>query len=223
MTHITPPDDAYEIRVVGTSWLWQFHYDTGYVSTNELHVPTGQPVRLVMSSDDVIHSFFVPDYRVKRDVIPNRYTQVWFEVTEPGTSIAYCAEYCGTAHSDMLAEVIAHTPEDFEEWLATAGDVDEDMPPAEMGRELVQRQGCLACHSTDGSDGQGPTLLGVYGRDRELQDGSTVTIDENYLRQTLLEPMTQVAAGYPAIMPAYTQLSDRQIDGIIEYLKTLEE
>ncbi len=219
-----PPDDAYEIRAVATSWLWQFHYQNGHVSTNELHVPANRPVRIIMSSDDVIHSFYVPDYRVKMDVLPNRYTQVWFEATEPGESVLYCAEYCGTAHSDMLADVIVHTQEDFELWLETGDAIDEDLSPAELGEQLVQRQGCMACHSTDGTVLQGPSFLGAFGRDRELTDGTTVTIDENYIRQSLLEPNTQVAAGFQPIMPSYAaSLNDRQIDAIIEYLKTLEE
>lgn len=222
MIHTNPPDDAYEVRVEGDSWLWRFYYDTGHVSVNELHVPANRPVKLIMRSSDVIHSFYVPDFRVKRDVLPNRYSQVWFEAIEPGTSVIYCTEYCGTAHSNMLADLVVHAPEDFEEWLASADAIDEDMNPVELGRQLVQAQGCQACHSLDGSPGVGPSFQGVYGRDRLLTDGNTVTVDDNYIRQTLLEPMTQVADGYAPVMPAYTQLNDRQIDAIIEYLKTIE-
>ncbi len=219
----TAPDDAYEIRVVGKSWLWEFHYDTGFVSVNELHVPANQPVKLILSSDDVIHSLFIPEFRVKMDALPNRYTSLWFEATEPGEMTIYCTEYCGSAHSNMLADLYVHSQEDFQTWLETADAVDETLSPAELGQQLVQRQGCLACHSLDGSTLQGPSFEGIFGRDRELQDGSVVTIDENYLRQSIIEPNTQVAAGFPAIMPSYAgSLDDRQIDAIIEYLKTLD-
>lgn len=218
----TPPDGAYEIRAVGSSWLWNFHYETGHVSTNELHVPANRPVKIIMSSTDVIHSFYIPDFRVKMDVLPNRYTQVWFEAIEPGESVIYCAEYCGTAHSNMLADLIVHSQEDFDTWLASGDSADDDLTPVELGQQLIERQGCLACHSMDGSTLQGPTFQGIFGRDRLLTDGTTVTVDENYIRQSLLEPMTQVADGYPPIMPAYTSLNDRQIDAIIEYLKTID-
>jgi cytochrome c oxidase subunit II len=223
LTLTNAPDDAYEIRVIGKSWLWEFHYQDGQTSVNELHVPENRPVKLIMSSDDVLHSFYVPDFRVKMDVIPNRYTSVWFEATEPGESVIYCAEYCGTAHSQMLATVHVHTQDDFDLWLEAGETIDEDLTPVELGRQLVERQGCLACHSTDGATLMGPTFLEIMGRDRLLTDGTTVTIDENYIRQSILEPNTQVADGFPAVMPSYAgSLSDRQIDAIIEYLKTLD-
>ncbi|MEX2584879.1 MAG: cytochrome c oxidase subunit II [Balneolaceae bacterium] len=222
MSHSNPPSDAYEVRVVGTSWLWNFHYENGYVSTNELHVPAGRPVRLVMSSDDVIHSFYVPDFRIKRDVLPNRYTQVWFEAPEPGESVVFCTEYCGTAHSQMMADLIVHEEEEFEEWLAGANTIDEDMDPVELGRQLVSRQGCTACHSSDGSAGVGPTFQGVFGHDVTLSDGSTVTADENYIRESILEPNAKIVEGYQPVMPTFSQLNDRQIDAIIEYIKTIE-
>ncbi|MEX1063344.1 MAG: cytochrome c oxidase subunit II [Balneolaceae bacterium] len=222
LTTTTVPDDAYEVRVTATSWRWDFQYEEGQTSVNELHVPAGRPVRLVMISNDVIHSFYVPDLRIKMDVLPNRYSQVWFEATEPFESQIYCAEYCGAAHSNMLADIIVHSQEDFNTWLEEGDTIDESLTPAELGQQLVDRQGCLACHSTDGSRLQGPSFQGVFGRERPLEDGTTVTADENYIRQSLLEPMSQVADGYPAIMPPYTSLSDREIDSIIEYLKTLE-
>lgn len=218
----TPPDDAYEIRAVASSWMWTFHYETGQVSTNELHVPANRPVKIILSSDDVIHSFYVPDFRVKMDVLPNRYTQVWFEAIEPGESNIFCTEYCGTLHSNMLADLIVHSQEEFETWLAAGDTADDDLAPAELGQQLVERQGCLACHSMDGSRLQGPSFAGIFGREQSLSDGTTITVDENYIRQSILEPMTQIVDGYPEIMPAYTTLDDRQIDAIIEYLKTID-
>ena len=223
MNLATPPDDAYEVRVVAKSWLWEFHYETGFVSVNELHVPANRPVKLIMSSDDVIHSFYVPDYRVKRDVLPNRYSSLWFEATEPGESVVFCTEYCGSAHSNMLATVFAHSQEDFDTWLATAGSADDDMDLVELGEQLITRNACNTCHSVDGPRLQGPTFQGVWGRERELESGETVIVDENYVRESILEPNAKIAAGYQPVMPSYAgTLNDRQIDAIIEYLKTLQ-
>lgn len=223
VTLATPPDDAYEIRVVGKSWLWEFHYNTGHVSVNELHVPANRPVKLVMSSDDVLHSFYIPDYRIKRDVLPNRYTSVWFEATEPGESIIFCTEYCGTAHSNMLATTYVHEQEDFDTWLATAGSADDDRDPVELGEELITRNACNTCHSVDGSRLQGPSFQGLWGTEREMQDGEIVVFDENYVRESILEPNARITRGYDPVMPSYAgTLNDRQIDAIIEYLKTLQ-
>jgi cytochrome c oxidase subunit II len=219
---ISPPSDAYEIRVVGKSWLWEFHYETGHVSINELHVPKNRPIKLVMSSDDVLHSFYIPDYRVKMDVLPNRYTSVWFEVMEEGESIIYCAEYCGTAHSNMLAYTYVHSQEDFESWLEAAGSADDDLSPVERGEMLVTRNACDTCHSTDGSRLVGPTFKDAWGSEVELESGETVTFDENYVRESILEPNAKITRGFQPVMPSYAgSLSDRDIDAIIEYLKTL--
>ncbi len=219
---ISPPSDAYEIRVVGKSWLWEFHYETGHVSVNELHIPKNRPIKLVMSSDDVLHSFYIPDYRVKMDVLPNRYTSVWFEVMEEGESIIYCAEYCGTAHSNMLAYTYVHSQEDFETWLEAAGSADDDLSPVERGEMLVTRNACDTCHSTDGTRLVGPTFQDKWGSEVELESGETVTFDENYVRESILEPNAKITRGYQPVMPSYAgSLSDRDIDAIIEYLKTL--
>ncbi|WP_069133288.1 cytochrome c oxidase subunit II [Rhodohalobacter halophilus] len=223
MKKISPPSDAYEVRVVGKSWLWEFHYDNGNVSVNELHVPENRPVKLIMSSDDVIHSFYVPDFRVKMDVLPNRYTSVWFEATEQGESTVYCTEYCGTAHSNMLATVHVHSQEDFEDWLETSGGSGEDLPPVERGEMLVQQNACMTCHSTDGSRLTGPTFQGAWGSDVPLENGETVQFDENYVRESILEPNAKVHQGFQPVMPSYAgTLDDRQIDAIIEYIKTLQ-
>lgn len=219
----TAPDDAYEIRVVGKSWFWEFHYNTGHVSVNELHVPANRPVKLVMSSDDVIHSLYIPDFRVKMDVLPNRYTSLWFEATEIGESVIFCTEYCGAAHSNMLATTFVHSQEDFETWLETAGSADDDMDPVALGEQLIVRNACNTCHSTDGSRLQGPTFQGLWGAERTMEDGETLIADENYIRESILEPGAKITRGYQPVMPSYAgSLNDRQIDAIIEFIKTLE-
>ncbi|MFO7847946.1 MAG: cytochrome c oxidase subunit II [Balneolaceae bacterium] len=219
----TPPDDAYEIRVVGKSWLWEFHYENGTTSVNEMNVPVNRPVKLVMSSDDVIHSFFVPDFRVKRDVLPNRYSSLWFEASEVGESIIFCTEYCGTQHSNMDAVVNIMPQDEFDEWLEAGDTIDEDMPPAERGEALVTQNGCTACHSADGSDGVGPSFAGLWESERNFSDSESTTADENYIRESILEPNAKIVEGYDGVMPSYQGVvDDQQIDDIIEYLKTLD-
>ncbi len=217
----TPPRDAYEILVTGQKWTWLFTYPNGYVDQN-LHVPADRTVRLVMSSEDVIHSFFVPDFRVKQDVIPGRYTKLWFVAPQPGEHQVFCAEYCGTSHSDMLAKVVVHRPEDFDAWLREASDFLNRMGPAEAGALLFRTRGCAQCHSVDGTPGTGPSLAGIFGHAQRLADGTTVVADEDYLRESLLEPTAKVVAGYEPVMPTYRgRLNDREITALVEYLKTL--
>ncbi|MEX1123282.1 MAG: cytochrome c oxidase subunit II [Balneolales bacterium] len=223
LTLFTPPSDAYEINVTASSWLWEFTYPDGGTSANELYVPANRPVKLIMRSNDVVHSFAVPDYRVKMDVIPNRYTTLWFEANEADTSQVYCTEYCGFGHSNMLAQVIALEEEDWEEWLETGLEVDMDMPLAELGEETYTSAGCNACHSTDGSPLVGPTFQGLFGSERPLQDGTTTTADEDYIRESVLDPMAAVVQGFAPSMPSYAgRLSEREIEGLIEYIKELE-
>jgi len=220
------PDDAYEVNVTAQKWIWQFQYENGARTTGKLHVPAGRPIKLVMSSKDVIHSFYVPDYRLKQDVVPGRYTEMWFNAKEPGESIIFCTEYCGTGHSDMLGDIIVHEPEEFENWLAAnagGGSKPENLAPAEWGKQLTQEWACTTCHSTDGSKMTGPTWKGIFGHDAALADGSTVTVDENYIRESILEPNAKVVKGFPAVMNTYKgQLNDEQINAIIEYIKTLK-
>lgn len=218
----TAPSDAYEIRVVGTSWLWQFHYENGHVSARELYVPANRPIKLLMSSNDVLHSLYIPDFRVKMDVLPNRISSLWFEASEPGESIIFCTEYCGMSHSDMMATAHVLPEDEFETWLETAGSADDDLEPVELGEQLVQRNACLTCHSTDGSVIQGPSFQGIFGSEREIESGETITADENYIRESILEPNAKVVSGFNPVMPAFAgTLDDRQIEAIIEYLKTL--
>jgi cytochrome c oxidase subunit 2 len=218
----TPPANAYQVLVEGQKWNWSFTYPNGYVDAN-LHVPVDRPVQLVMSSADVIHSLYVPAFRIKMDVVPGRYSKAWFEATEPGEYDLFCAEYCGTSHSDMLAHVIVHPPGDFEKWLEQASNFLETMSPVDAGRKLFQVRGCQQCHSMDGSAKTGPTLLGVFGRVESTSVGGTVTADENYIRQSILEPNAVVVAGYEPVMPTYQgRLTDQEIAAIIEYLKAPE-
>jgi cytochrome c oxidase subunit 2 len=215
------PDQAYEIRVVGKKWVWAFQYPNGYID-DTLHVPVDRPVRLVMSSDDVIHSMFIPAFRAKRDVIPGRYTSMWFEATETGTFDLFCAEYCGTKHSDMATTVTVHPPGEFERWLEKASNFLETMSPVEAGQLLYRRRGCAQCHSVDGSKMVGPTFRDLYGEPAVMDDGEEIVVDENYIRESILEPQAKARAGYRKVMPTYQgQLKDAEIDAIIAWLKTL--
>lgn len=224
LTLKTVPDDAYEVQVTGFKWGWTFNYANGAVSSNELHVPAGRPIKLVMKSRDVLHSFFVPDYRIKQDLMPNRYTYAWFRADEPGESIVFCTEYCGTSHSNMLATVIVHEQEDFDTWLATATIPGTGQSPVEYGKDLIAQQGCASCHSIDGSQMIGPTFKGIWEKEGQLADGSTYLADENYIRESILYPQEKIVSGYEnQRMTAYEGiLDDDQISAIIEYLKTLD-
>lgn len=223
MNLVTPPDDAYEIRVEGASWNWRFFYDNGAVSVGELNVPVNRPIKLIMSSTDVIHSFYVPDFRVKRDVLPNRYSSIWFEATETGESHIFCTEYCGTQHSNMDGTVNVMSQDEFDIWLEAGNAVDESVPPAERGEALVSQNGCNACHSVDGSSGVGPSFAGLWGSERTFQNAEPVVADENYIRESILESNAKVLEGYDPVMPAYQGvINDQQISDIIEYIKTLE-
>lgn len=217
------PETAYEVKVTGFKWAWRFNYANGAVSPNELHVPAGRPIKLVMSSTDVIHSFYVPDYRMKQDVVPGRYTTVWFEAPEPGESIVFCTEYCGTSHSDMMAKVVVHEPEDFELWLASNKAPTNIENPIAYGEKMVKDNACLTCHSLDGSALVGPSFTGLFGRNEEMADGTNIVVDENYIRESILNPQVKLVKGYAPVMPTYQgAFADEQIDAIIEYLKTVK-
>lgn len=222
VTMASEPQNPYEIRVVGKMWVWSFQYPNGYID-DVLHVPVDQPVKLIMSSDDVIHSVFIPAFRVKRDVIPGRYTSLWFEATEVGTFDLFCTEYCGTKHSDMITSVVVHPSGEFQAWLEKASNFLETMSPAEAGKVLYKRRGCAQCHSVDGTKMVGPTFQQLYGQTAELDTGDTITVDDNYIRESILEPQAKARAGYRKVMPTYQgQLKDEEINAIIEYIKTLK-
>ncbi len=215
-----PPADALEIKVVAKKWLWQFEYPSGLRTVNEIRVPLGRPVRLVMISEDVIHSFYVPSFRIKQDVLPSRYTQLWFEATQPGVHRILCTEYCGRGHSDMLGVIQVVSDEEYRAWLESGGGLGEGMPPAEFGRLLYTRYGCETCHSLDGSRLEGPSFKGIFGKPVRLADGRTVTADENYIRRSILEPQADVVAGYQPVMPTFQGLlGEREINALIEFIK----
>lgn len=220
-----PPNRALEIYVTAKKWLWQFDYANGISSTNKLVVPVDQPVKLIMSSEDVIHSFFVPNFRIKQDVLPNRYTTTWFEATRTGQHNLFCTEYCGTSHSEMVGVVEVLAREDYQAWL-DAGGVDpnsQDLPLAEFGEILYTAKACNTCHSLDGSKKFGPSFKGLWSKGEEqLADGSTVKIDEDYLRESILMPAAKIVGGYQPVMPAYPNLQERQLNALVEYIKTIE-
>jgi cytochrome c oxidase subunit 2 len=215
-----PPTDAYTINVKGQKWFWTFEYPTG-LNTDELVVPAGQPVKLVMTSQDVLHSFFVPEFRIKMDVIPNRYSYVWFNAPEPGVYQIVCTEYCGTGHSNMGAHVRVVGRDDFYEFLRTGGgDAGADLPPAEYGALLYEQKRCNTCHSVDGSPATGPTWLGAWGQPRPGSESGV--FDDNYVRQSILEPGAYVAPGFQPQMPSYEgQLDDRAIQAVAAYIRQL--
>ncbi|MHB8899840.1 MAG: cytochrome c oxidase subunit II [Thermoguttaceae bacterium] len=220
----SPPERAYEVLVTARKWSWQFTYPDGTMAT-DLHVPAGEPVRLVMQSDDVIHSLSIPAFRVKMDVVPGRYTRTWFQAKEPGKFDLYCTEYCGTGHSDMLASVVVHERSDFDAWLVKAADIlGNSASPVEAGEKLFRLHGCGSCHSTDGTPRVGPTLKGVFGETHRFIDGSSAAVDETYLRQSVLEPGARVREGFKNQMPTFKgRISDPEITALIQYIKSLSQ
>jgi len=218
-----PPQNTYEVLVTGQKWNWMFTYPNGYIDS-QLHVPVDTPVKLTMTSEDVLHSFFVPDFRIKRDVIPGRYTRLWFTALETGEYDIFCTEYCGTNHWNMLSKVVVHERAEFDGWLEEASDFLSKMPPAEAGEMLYNMRGCKQCHSVDGSPGIAPSFLGKFGSEEQLLTGETVVVEENYIRESILNPQARVVAGYDPVMPTYQgRLKDEEITAIIEYMKTLSE
>ena len=218
----TAPRAAYEVHATGQRWKWGFEYPEG-LSHPELHVPINRNVRIMIQSVDVLHSLFIPEFRVKMDAVPGRYTELWFKATQEGTFPVYCAEYCGTAHSDMLARVVVHSPEGFQAWVAEEIRKIESMPLVELGALTYNQSGCGTCHSLDGTAKVGPTFQGLFGRQEKLVGLGTMNVDENYLRESILEPQAKIVEGFPPSMPTFKgQLSDRRISGLVEYIKTIK-
>jgi len=217
------PEDTMEIRVTGEKWRWYFEYPgTGKRPSDDLVVPVGQAVKLVMSSKDVLHSFYIPNFRLKRDVQPNRYSHIWFEATKIGTFQIFCTEYCGDQHSNMGANLIVMSKNDFEAWKEVGEDTETPLPI--LGKRLYKSKACNACHSIDGSNVIGPTWKNAYGANRELESGEVVVIDDNYIRESIVYPGKKIAKGYPNVMNSYAGLlSDREINALIEFIKTLKE
>lgn len=217
------PANAIEVNVRAQMWFWSFDYPDGANSVNELIVPVNKPVKLIMTSQDVIHSFFIPNFRVKMDVLPNRYSIMWFEATDTGSYQLFCTEFCGKGHSEMIGKVKVVSEEEFDKWLAASSGPTEGESMASYGARLYLKKGCATCHSVDGAKNTGPTFKGVFGRQEVLADGTSHTADENYLRESMLDPMAKVVAGFEPVMPTYQGiLKPQEIDGIIQYLKTLE-
>ncbi|HWP65860.1 MAG TPA: cytochrome c oxidase subunit II [Candidatus Limnocylindria bacterium] len=219
---VSPPADALEVFVVGRQWMWKMQHLEGRREIDELHVPVGRPVKLTMTSEDVIHSFYVPAFRVKQDAVPGRYTTVWFEATKPGTYHLFCAEYCGTLHSGMIGRVVAMEPAEFQAWLSGAAPGGtRGMSVAALGEQLFQAQGCASCHKA-GAAQRGPALEGLYGRSVVLADGRTVVADDAYLRESILDSNAKIVAGYQPLMPTYRGLlTEEQVLQLITYLKGL--
>jgi cytochrome c oxidase subunit 2 len=217
-----PPANSMDFFVVGKQWMWKVQHPSGVREINQMHVPTGRPIRVTMGSEDVIHDYSIPAMRVKMDAVPGRLTTLWFTATTPGTYHLFCAEYCGTKHSGMIGEVIVMTPDDYETWLA-GGPVAAN--PAEAGQKLFAADlGCATCHRPDGS-GLGPAMGGIAGSTVTLADGRRVVADDNYLRESIVNPSAKIVQGYPnpSIMPPFQGLvSEEQIMQLIAYIKTLE-
>lgn len=221
------PENAYEINVEAKSWAWSFTYPKADgLQIDELHVPLNEPVKLNMMSVDVIHSLYVPAFRVKQDLVPGRYTSTWFEATRAGEYRLYCTEYCGQKHSLMAAEVVVHEPGTFEIWQQEEIDKLNDLPPIELGALMYKRQGCIQCHSIDGStEGKaGPSFYQTWGTEQQLATGEKVKVDAAYVRESILEPMAKVRAGYNPIMPSYKgKMKERQLAGLIAYIESLQK
>lgn len=216
----TAPTGGFEVSVVGKQWMWKFQHPDGKREINELHVPLGQKVHLLMTSEDVIHSFFVPAFRIKNDVIPGRYTQLWFEATKVGAYHLFCAEYCGTQHSGMIGKIVVMEPAEYQRWLgseiAASGGV---KTPQEEGRLLAEKNACLTCHAT----GRAPAFPGIYGSTVQFENGIQAVVDDAYIRESILDPTARLVAGYQPLMPTYTgQLSEEEIMRIISYIKSLK-
>lgn len=242
------PSNALEVYVTGRQWNWSFQYPDGRTSMDDdlhegkpvLRVPKGEPVKLIMTSEDVLHSFFIPDFRTKQDLVPKSYTHLWFEATQVGFHPVFCAEYCGTEHSSMLAYVQVMEPEDYEEWLlntktnapaasgasapvAAAAPAAAGKSLAEQGATLYANKGCQGCHSvTDAPGPLAPSFKGIFGKTIELQDGKTATVDENYIRESMMEPNAKIVKGFQPLMPTMKgTLSEEEVNALIAYIKSL--
>jgi len=213
-----PPADSIQIYVVGKQWMWKLEHMEGRREINELHIPVGRPVRLTMTSEDVIHSFFVPAFRTKQDVVPGRYSTVWFQATKPGKYHLFCAEYCGTNHSAMIGWVYAMEPADYENWLS-GGMAEGSL--ADNGKKLFESLACVNCHKPDNT-GRCPNLQGVFGSTVHLTGGATVKADEAYVRESILYPEAKIVAGYEPVMPTFQGIvTEDQILQLIEYVRSL--
>jgi cytochrome c oxidase subunit 2 len=231
-----PPSGTYDIYVSAKQWMWKFAYPSGSHTINTLYVPVGRPVRLLLTSRDVIHSFYVPEFRVKHDAVPGRYTTLWFNAAKPGTYHILCSEYCGTDHSRMRGEVVALTATDFARWLEQAGgggppdpeltdpsSSDREPQLAQRGQDTAAKYGCLRCHSLDGSPHIGPTFAGLYGARIPLAQGGEAVADAAYLTESMMDPQLKLHRGYGPVMPSYLgYLQPGEVSTLVELIKSLQ-
>ena len=214
-----PPGETLDIYLVGKQWMWKFQHMDGRREIGELHVPAGRAVRVTGTSEDVIHSFYIPAFRIKADMVPGRYRTVWFDATTPGTYHLFCTQYCGTRHSEMRGEVIVMAPDDYQAWLSGGA---PNVPLPAQGQKAFQDLACATCHRSDGQ-GRGPALEGVFGSAVRLDNGQSVVADEAYIRESILSPTAKIVAGYQPIMPTFQGLvSEEQLLTLLEYLKSIK-
>lgn len=234
----TPPREALDVYVMGKKWMWKFSYAGGPNGVDTLYVPAGRPIRLLITSRDVIHSFYMPAFRLKQDAVPGRYTQTWFQADRPGRHEIFCAEYCGVGHSAMLGHVVVMPPEQFDEWLAESrrspvaevgaaqDSVQQDASPGitlvEQGRKLASVYGCFACHTVDGTPHIGPSWLDLYLRRDPLEDGTSVVADEAYLTESMMDPRAKIVKGFQPVMPTFQgRIPAPEVAAIVEFIKSL--
>src|SRR5262249_26635352 len=216
----TPPEGAGTVYVVAKQWMWKLQHEEGQREINQLHIPVGKDVKLIMTSQDVIHSFYVPAFRIKQDVLPGRYTTAWFHATKAGTYHLFCAEYCGTQHSGMVGSVVVMEPAEYQAWLSGGGTTQS---LAQTGEAMFQQLGCSTCHRFD-VQGRGPNLVGLFGKKVMLDDGRTVVADENYIRESILVPGAKVVSGFKPVMPVFQGLvSEEQLNALVAYVKSLNQ
>jgi len=214
-----PPANASELQVIGKQWMWKIQHPEGNREINELHVPVGRPIRLTLTSEDVIHSFFLPEFRIKTDVLPGRYSTLWFEADRIGTYHLFCAQYCGAEHSRMTGTIVVMEPHDYQAWL---GGEKRGRPAADSGAALFVSKACVTCHRPD-TAARAPVLAGLLGRKVVLQDGRSVVADEGYIRESILNPRAKIVAGYQPIMPTFRgQVGEEELLQLIDYVKTLK-
>lgn len=211
------PSNALEVYATGRQWMWKFQHPTGQREINSLHVPVGRPVKITMASEDVIHSLWFPSFRVKMDVLPNRFRTMWFEATKTGSYHIFCAEYCGTKHSGMIGTVVVMEPTEYQRWLAGGS----EGSLASQGEKLFAKYACNTCHM-DTASGRGPVLAGMYGKTRPLVSGQNVVFDDNYIRESILNPTAKIAAGFQPLMPVFQgQVSEDDLIRLLSYVKSI--
>ena len=219
---VRAPDQTLEIYSTGKRWMWRFQHADGQREINELHVPLGRPVRVVFTSEDVLHDLFIPAFRVKADAVPGRYSAIWFTATKTGEYHLFCAEYCGTRHSGMIGTVFVMEPNDYEAWLSGGGATAGGGSMVQQGEQLFTQLACVTCHLPDGS-GRGPSLVGVFGSTVTLDNGTKVVADESYLRESILMSQAKIVAGYQQLMPTFQGLVNEDgLASLIEYIKSMQ-